>query len=139
MGRRNAACRLRQRGTCRHVVDGVNGWLTPIDDVAALRDALARVLSDESLRQSLIANGFETYSQGFTPEAVTAQWIAFYKSVEQNVGLTALKDRTNPQPSLAPVVIPELDYPDVSAGGRGFENISEFCPKVMAGLDPAIQ
>ena len=79
-------------GPAAHVVDGVNGLLTPIDDVAALREALARVLSDETLRQSLIANGFETYSQGFTPEAVTAQWIAFYKSVEQNVGLTALKD-----------------------------------------------
>jgi hypothetical protein len=80
-------------GPAAHVVDGVNGLLTPIDDVAALREALARVLSDEALRQSLIANGFETYSQDFTPEAVTAQWIAFYKSVEQNVGLTALKDR----------------------------------------------
>jgi len=37
------------------------------------------------------------------------------------------------------IFIPVLDYPDVSAGGRGFENISEFRPKVMAGLDPAIQ
>jgi hypothetical protein len=37
--------------------------------------------------------------------------------------------------SIAANVIPELDYPDVSAGGRGFENISEFRPKVMAGLD----
>ena len=79
-------------GPAAHVVDGVDGLLTPIDDVAALRDALARVLSDEVLRQNLITNGFETYSQSFTPEAVTAQWIAFYKSVEQNAGLTALKD-----------------------------------------------
>jgi hypothetical protein len=37
--------------------------------------------------------------------------------------------------SHAAAVIPELDYPDVSPGGRGFENISEFLPKVMAGLD----
>jgi glycosyltransferase involved in cell wall biosynthesis len=81
-------------GPAAHVVDGVNGLLTPIDDVAALREALARVLSDEALRQSLIANGFETYSKDFTPEAVTAQWIAFYESVEQNVGLTALKDKS---------------------------------------------
>jgi glycosyltransferase involved in cell wall biosynthesis len=75
------------------VIDGVNGLLTPIDDVLSLREALARLLSDEALRQSLIANGFETYSQGFTPEAVTARWIEFYETVEQNVGLTALKDR----------------------------------------------
>ena len=89
---RTALVACASAGPAAHVVDGVNGLLTPIDDVAALREALARVLSDETLRQSLIANGFETYSQGFTPEAVTAQWIAFYKSVEQNVGLTALKD-----------------------------------------------
>jgi len=37
------------------------------------------------------------------------------------------------------LVIPELDYPDVSAGGKGFENIREFRLKVMAGLAPAIQ
>ena len=36
-------------------------------------------------------------------------------------------------------VIPEFDYPYVSAGGIGFENISKLRPKVMAGLDPAIQ
>jgi len=35
--------------------------------------------------------------------------------------------------------IPGLDYPNVSAGGKGFENIREFRLKVMAGLDPAIQ
>jgi hypothetical protein len=80
-------------GPAAHVVDDVNGLLTPIDDVAALSDAIARVVSDDALRQSLIANGFEAYSQGFTPEAVTAQWIEFYKTVEQNASLTALKDR----------------------------------------------
>jgi glycosyltransferase involved in cell wall biosynthesis len=80
-------------GPAAHVINGVNGLLTPIDDVAALRDTLARILSDDALRQSLIANGFETYSQEFTPETLTAQWIAFYKTVEQNVGLTVLKDR----------------------------------------------
>ena len=80
-------------GPAAHVIDGANGLLTPIDDVDALRDALARILSDDALRRSLIANGFETYQQGFTPEAVTVQWIAFYKTVEENVGLTALKNR----------------------------------------------
>ncbi len=36
-------------------------------------------------------------------------------------------------------VIPELDYPDVSASKRSHENIGEFRSNVMAGLDPAIQ
>ena len=42
-------------------------------------------------------------------------------------------------PLEAIIVILELDYPNVSAGGKGFENIREFRLKVMAGLDPAIQ
>ena len=76
-----AAC--ASAGPAAHVLDGVNGLLVPIDDVAALRAALARILSEETLRQNLIANGFETYRQSFTPEAVIAEWIEFYKGVSR--------------------------------------------------------
>jgi glycosyltransferase involved in cell wall biosynthesis len=65
-------------GPAAHIQDGVTGLLTPIDDVAALRSALDHVISDEGLRLSLIARGYEAYSKDFTPEAVTNQWIAFY-------------------------------------------------------------
>ncbi len=78
-------------GPAAHVADGVNGLLTPIDDISALRNALARVLSDDALRRGLISNGFEAYNQGFTPEAVTGEWIDFYTAVERNAGLTAPK------------------------------------------------
>jgi glycosyltransferase involved in cell wall biosynthesis len=82
-------------GPAAHVSDGVTGLLTPIDDVASLRSAISRVLSDDELRHKLIANGFEAYEQGFTPEAVTAQWIEFYRSLEQNKRPISLKDRNN--------------------------------------------
>jgi hypothetical protein len=42
----------------------------------------------------------------------------------------------NIQSRITPAAFPGLDYPDVSAGGKGFENIREFRLKVMAGLDP---
>ncbi len=82
-------------GPAAHVTDGVTGLLTPIDDVSALRSAIARVLSNDELRLDLIANGFDAYERDFTPEAVTAQWIEFYNAIEQNDGLTSLKHRNN--------------------------------------------
>ncbi len=71
-------------GPAAHVIDGVNGLLTPIDDAAALTAAIARVLSDHTLRSRLIENGHNSYEKDYTPEAVTAQWIEFYKGVEDN-------------------------------------------------------
>jgi glycosyltransferase involved in cell wall biosynthesis len=68
-------------GPAAHVTDGVNGLLAPIDDVAALQQAIARVIADEGLRRSLIENGYNTYLRDFTPEAVAARWIAFYRAV----------------------------------------------------------
>ncbi len=70
-------------GPAAHVTDGTNGLLAPIDDVAALRDAIARVISDGGLRKGLIENGYRTYLREFTPEAVTARWIGFYNLVER--------------------------------------------------------
>jgi len=68
-------------GPAAHVTDGVNGLLVPIDDVEALRAALARVLADDALAAALVANGHETYERDFTPDAVTAQWLSFYDAV----------------------------------------------------------
>ena len=59
-----------------------------MDDPAALGAAIRRLLSDEALRKSLIENGFEAYRRDFTPEAVTAQWIGFYKGLGRNDGVT---------------------------------------------------
>ncbi len=79
-----AACAAQ--GPAAHIADGVNGLLAPVDDPAALRDVIARLVSDEALQKNLAANGYETYRQGFTPEAVTAQWLAFYEGLAQDRG-----------------------------------------------------
>jgi glycosyltransferase involved in cell wall biosynthesis len=74
-------------GPAAHVADGETGLLTPIGDVEALRVAIGRVLSSDELRHSLIAAGYKTYEKRFTPEAVTEQWITFYREVERGAGL----------------------------------------------------
>jgi glycosyltransferase involved in cell wall biosynthesis len=71
-------------GPAAHVTDGVNGLLTPIGDAGALRDAISRIISNNGLRQDIIENGYKTYLQDFTPEAVTKRWIDFYRTVERD-------------------------------------------------------
>jgi glycosyltransferase involved in cell wall biosynthesis len=76
------------QGPAAHIVDGVNGLLAPVDEPAALGAAIRRLLADEALRKNLIENGFEAYRRDFTPEAVIAQWIGFYKGLDRNDGVT---------------------------------------------------
>ncbi len=69
-------------GPAAHVDHETTGLLTPIDDVAALKTALRRVLDDEELRRRLVSNGYAAYIKDYTRESVTRQWLAFYKSLE---------------------------------------------------------
>ena len=68
-------------GPAATIEDDVTGLLTPIDDVPALAGALRRALDDENLRSDLVANGYAAYLKGYTREAVTRQWIDYYRSL----------------------------------------------------------
>jgi glycosyltransferase involved in cell wall biosynthesis len=71
----------RSAGPAAHIDDDVNGLLVPIDDAAALADAMRRVLDDEPLRRRLVAQGYATYIKSYTREAVTQQWLHYYKQI----------------------------------------------------------
>jgi glycosyltransferase involved in cell wall biosynthesis len=71
----------KSAGPAAHVEDGINGLLVEIDDAPGLAAALRRVLDDATLRRELVENGYSTYSAGYTPEAVTRQWLDFYGSL----------------------------------------------------------
>ncbi len=58
--------------------DGENGMIVAIDDVAALRTALARVIAEPDLRATIVAGGLGDYRRRFTREAVTARMAALY-------------------------------------------------------------
>jgi glycosyltransferase involved in cell wall biosynthesis len=83
-------------GPAAHITEGETGLLTPIDDVEALWVAIGRVLSNNELRHTLIASGYKAYEEGFTPEAVTAQWIDFYRDAGRDSGLVAPAGWANP-------------------------------------------
>lgn len=71
----------RSAGPAAHVEDGTTGLLVPIDDVKALAAAMRRACDDQDLRARLIAQGYAAYIKSYTREAVTQQWLQFYKKL----------------------------------------------------------
>ncbi len=62
-----------------------DGLLFPIDDVAALAEAMRRLIEDGALREQLSAKGYDTYAQNYTREAVTKRMIELYERlIEEN-------------------------------------------------------
>jgi glycosyltransferase involved in cell wall biosynthesis len=68
-------------GPAATVEDGVTGILVPIDDADGLATAMRKVLADEGLRRRLVAQGYAAYIKDYTREAVTHQWVRFYKAL----------------------------------------------------------
>jgi glycosyltransferase involved in cell wall biosynthesis len=69
-----------------HIRDRENGMLVPVDDPAALAAAVTAVLSDPGLRARIVANGRAEYAAHFTREAVTRQWLDYYRSLLRQPG-----------------------------------------------------
>ncbi|WP_308720165.1 glycosyltransferase [Komagataeibacter xylinus] len=68
-------------GPRAHIRNGENGMLVPIDDAPALAAAIRAVIDDPALAAHIAAGGTRDYEAGFTPQAVTSQWLAFYDRV----------------------------------------------------------
>ncbi len=68
-------------GPAATVTDGENGLLVPVDDAAALRDALARLLQDRELCQTLVAGGTASWQARFTQAKVVQAWINLYREI----------------------------------------------------------
>lgn len=74
----------RSAGPAAHIDDSVNGLLVPINDADELAVAMQRVLDDQDLRRRLIAQGYATYIKSYTREAITQQWLNYYKQIIKN-------------------------------------------------------
>lgn len=66
-------------GPASYIHDGANGMLAPIDDAVALTRAIRSVIDNSALRQNIVTQGYEDYRSRYTSEAVTQQWIEYYK------------------------------------------------------------
>ncbi len=68
-------------GPKAHIRHGINGMLAPIDDAPALAATISAVIEDAGLRTRIVERGFADYERGFTIEAITSRWIAYYGSL----------------------------------------------------------
>jgi len=68
-------------GPAAHVETGVTGLLVPIDDPQALATAIRRVFDDQFLRARLVTEGQRAYAKSYTREAVTRQWVDYYRKL----------------------------------------------------------
>ena len=69
----------KSAGPAAHVTDGENGLLVEIDDAEGLASALQRVMDDAPLRARLVDKGYNSYISTYTREAVTRQWLDFFR------------------------------------------------------------
>ena len=68
-------------GVARLVQNEQNGLLVPVDDVARLTQGLERVLTDESLAETLAARGRQTIEERFSFQARMDRVCAVYEEL----------------------------------------------------------
>ena len=66
------------RQFCR---DGEDSLMVPRDDVAALKNAIARLLGDKALQALLVKNGHQRYLNEFTREKCVSSYMGFYLEI----------------------------------------------------------
>ena len=67
------------------IADGINGYLVPINDVAAMADRIIKILTDSGLRDKLAANCARSVEK-FYPEVVANQWAEFFCKLMEEKG-----------------------------------------------------
>lgn len=68
------------RQFCR---DGEDSLMVPREDVAATRDAIQMVLSDQALAARLVENGYRRYQNEFTKEKTVSAYLDFFIEILQ--------------------------------------------------------
>jgi glycosyltransferase involved in cell wall biosynthesis len=71
----------RSKGPESLITDGENGLLVPLEDVAALAQAMTRVVASPDLARSLATGGCAAHQAQFAEAAVVERWKAFLERV----------------------------------------------------------
>lgn len=66
--------------------DNNDGLLVPVDDSQALADAINRLIADPTLCEALVEAGYRTYSEKFSRDAISAEYIAMFREVIAQYG-----------------------------------------------------
>ena len=68
-------------GPAELIDDGVNGLLFPVDDAAALGEAITKLIDDRTLGARLADAGHAAYEAGYTEEIVVRRYMDFFEKV----------------------------------------------------------
>ncbi len=68
-------------GPAQYVRDGEDALVAPVDDVAALRGAMARMIGDKTLQNRLAEQGYRRYLAEFTKENTVRAYLDLYHSL----------------------------------------------------------
>ncbi len=82
--RGKAVVAAASHGPRQLIVSGDNGMLVPIDDEHALAFALRHVIDETKVKRHLADNGYATYRENFTEEAVVARYLELFRGVLAN-------------------------------------------------------
>lgn len=69
------------QGPLAYVKDGENGLMVPVDDAAALADAIKCVIANPELRTRIVEGGQRTFDAAFTKSSYAKGTLAFYRDV----------------------------------------------------------
>ena len=69
------------QGPKQLIVDHNNGLLTPIDDVGALANAMQHLVDNQSLRESLVQAGYETFLNFYEEKLVIKAYLEFFARI----------------------------------------------------------
>lgn len=70
-------------GPSDSIINGVNGYLVPVDDIEAMADRIIKILSEPGLRDKLSANCAKSIER-FSPEVVARLWANLFCKLMNN-------------------------------------------------------
>ena len=69
------------------VDDGMTGFKVPVEDVAALCEAMQRLAADGGVCSNLVNGGLARFERDYSESGIVAKYLAFYKRITRERGL----------------------------------------------------
>lgn len=74
-------------GPRQFVRDGEDGLVVPVDDQAAMKGAIQKVVDDKGLAEKIVKNGYARYEGEFTKEKTLDAYLSYFKEIRAREGL----------------------------------------------------